>query len=192
MNVIPYVIEREGNGERSYDLNSRLLKDRIIKLTGPVNQQMADIVTSELFYLESQDIKSPIKMYINSEGGEVISGLAIYDVMQHIKCPVMTIVNGLAASMGSVLLTGGTKGMRYAMPNSEIMIHEPSGGSQGKASDMRISMEHMNRMHDNLKKIYVKHTGKSYEEVSDALDHGDNWMTLEEALSFGLIDKIIE
>ena len=192
MNFIPYVIEKEGNGERSYDLNSRLLKDRIIKLTGPVNQQMADIVTSELFYLESQDPKSPIKMYINSEGGEVISGLAIYDVMQHIKCPVMTIVNGLAASMGSVLLTGGSKGMRYAMPNSEIMIHEPSGGSQGKASDMRISMDHMNRMHDNLKKLYVKHTGKSYEEVSEALDHGDNWMTLEEALKFGLIDKIVE
>ena len=192
MNFIPYVIEKEGNGERSYDLNSRLLKDRIIKLTGPVNQQMADIVTSELFYLESQDPKSPIKMYINSEGGEVISGLAIYDVMQHIKCPVMTIVNGLAASMGSVLLTGGSEGMRYAMPNSEIMIHEPSGGSQGKASDMRISMDHMNRMHDNLKKLYVKHTGKSYEEVSEALDHGDNWMTLEEALKFGLIDKIVE
>ena len=191
MNFIPYVIEKEGNGERSYDLNSRLLKDRIIKLTGPVNQQMADIVTSELFYLESQDPKSPIKMYINSEGGEVISGLAIYDVMQHIKCPVMTIVNGLAASMGSVLLTGGSKGMRYAMPNSEIMIHEPSGGSQGKASDMRISMDHMNRMHDNLKKLYVKHTGKSYEEVSEALDHGDNWMTLEEAVKFGLIDKIV-
>lgn len=192
MNFIPYVIEKEGNGERSYDLNSRLLKDRIIKLTGPVNQQMADIVTSELFYLESQDPKSPIKMYINSEGGEVISGLAIYDVMQHVKCPVMTIVNGLAASIGSVLLTGGSKGMRYAMPNSEIMIHEPSGGSQGKASDMRISMDHMNRMHDNLKKLYVKHTGKSYEEVSKALDHGDNWMTLEEALKFGLIDKIVE
>lgn len=190
-NLVPMVIEREGNRERAMDLGSRLLKDRIIKVTGPVHAAMADIITSELLYLESEDPTADIFMYINSPGGEVTSGMAIYDVMQYIKPDVVTIVNGLAASMGSVLLMGGAKGKRKALPHAEIMIHQPSGGAQGKASDCEISLEHLLLTKEKMHELYRKHTGQPLDIVKTALDR-DTWMTPEEAVKFGLIDEIID
>lgn len=187
--LMPMVIEREGNGERAMDLNSRLLKDRIIKVSGPVEPVMADIITSELLFLEAEDPNADITMYINSPGGEVVSGMAIYDIMQYIKPDVTTIVNGMAASMGSVLLMAGTKGKRFAMPNAEIMIHQPSGGSQGKASDMEISWEHMKRTKDKIHELYVKHTDMELADAIQALDR-DTWLTPEEAQELGIIDGI--
>jgi ATP-dependent Clp protease protease subunit len=191
MALMPMVIEREGNGERAMDLNSRLLKERIIKVSSHVEPVMADIITSELLFLEAEDPNADIFMYINSPGGEVVSGMAIYDVMQYIKPDVHTIVNGMAASMGSVLLMAGAKGKRSAMPNAEIMIHQPSGGSQGKASDMEISWEHMKRTKEKMHDLYVKHTNMEYDEVVQALDR-DTWLTPEEALRLGIIDNIIQ
>ena len=189
MSYVPMVIEREGNGERAMDLGSRLLKDRIIMCAGPVDTAMAEIIKMELYYLESEDPTADITMYINSPGGSVVDGMAIYDAMQYIKPDVCTVVNGMAASMGSLLAMAGAKGKRWAMPNAEIMIHQPSGGSQGKASDMEITWEHMKRTKERLHNIYVKHTGKSLEEIVTAMDR-DNWLTPEEAVAFGLIDKI--
>jgi len=188
-NSIPMVIEREGNGERAMDLGSRLLKDRIIMCSGQVNTAMAEVIKMELYYLEAEDPTADITMYINSPGGSVVDGMAIYDAMQYIKPDVCTIVNGLAASMGSLLLMAGAKGKRFALPNAEIMIHQPSGGSEGKASDMEISWEHMKRTKEKLHNLYVKHTGRSLEEIKAAMDR-DNWLTPQEAVDFGLIDAI--
>lgn len=188
-NSIPMVIEREGNGERAMDLGSRLLKDRIIMCSGQVNTAMAEVIKMELYYLEAEDPTADITMYINSPGGSVVDGMAIYDAMQYIKPDVCTIVNGLAASMGSLLLMAGAKGKRFALPNAEIMIHQPSGGSEGKASDMEISWEHMKRTKEKLHNLYVKHTGRSLEEIKTAMDR-DNWLTPQEAVDFGLIDAI--
>ena len=184
------VIEREGNRERAMDIGSRLLKDRIIKVSGPVNDAMADIVTDCLLFLESEDPAADIYMYINSPGGMVTAGMAIYDVMQYIRPDVCTIVNGLAASMGSMLLMGGAKGKRWATPNAEIMVHQPSGGAQGKASDCEISLEHLLSTKERLHKICCHHTGQSIEAVKAAFDR-DKWMTPQEAQDFGIIDKVI-
>jgi ATP-dependent Clp protease protease subunit len=171
------------------DLGSRLLKDRIIMCSGQVNTAMAEVIKMELYYLEAEDPTADITMYINSPGGSVVDGMAIYDAMQYIKPDVCTIVNGLAASMGSLLLMAGAKGKRFALPNAEIMIHQPSGGSEGKASDMEISWEHMKRTKEKLHNLYVEHTGRSLEEIKAAMDR-DNWLTPQEAVDFGLIDAI--
>lgn len=186
---IPMVVEREGNGERAMDLGSRLLKDRIIMCSGEVNTAMAEIIKMELYYLEAEDPTADITMYINSPGGSIVDGMAIYDAMQYIKPDVCTIVNGMAASMGSVLLMAGTKGKRYALPNAEIMIHQPSGGSRGKASDMEISWEHMKSTKEKMHQLYVKHTNMDYDTVVQALDR-DTWITPEEAIEIGLIDAV--
>ena len=191
MALVPMVLVREGNQERAMDLHSRLLEDRIVKVTGPIEPVMADIIISELLYLESEDPTADIFMYINSPGGEVTSGMAIYDVMHYIKPDICTIVNGLAASMGSVLLMAGAKGKRMALPNAEIMIHQPSGGSQGKASDMEISWEHMKLTKEKMHDLYVKHTGQDLDTVMTALDR-DTWFTPEKAKEFGIIDQVIK
>ena len=188
---VPVVIEQEGKGERSYDLFSRLLKDRIVRIDGEITATMASVVTSELLFLESQDPNADITMYINSPGGDVCAGMAIYDVMNYIKPDVRTVVNGRAMSMGSILLAGGTPGKRHALPNSEIMIHQPSGGSQGKATDMEISWEEMKKCKDKIICFYIEHcnNNKTYEEIEKDIKD-DNFMTPEEALEYGLIDSI--
>ena len=188
---VPVVIEQEGKGERSYDLFSRLLKDRIVRIDGEITAAMASIVTSELLFLESQDPNTDITMYINSPGGDVCAGMAIYDVMNYIKPDVRTVVNGRAMSMGSILLAGGTPGKRHALPNAEIMIHQPSGGSQGKATDMEISWEEMKKCKDKIIRFYIEHcnNNKTYEEIEKDIKD-DNFMTPEEALEYGLIDSI--
>ena len=188
---VPVVIEQEGKGERSYDLFSRLLKDRIVRIDGEITAAIASIVTSELLFLESQDPNADITMYINSPGGDVCAGMAIYDVMNYIKPDVRTVVNGRAMSMGSILLAGGTPGKRHALPNAEIMIHQPSGGSQGKATDMEISWEEMKKCKDKIIRFYIEHcnNNKTYEEIEKDIKD-DNFMTPEEALKYGLIDSI--
>ena len=188
---VPVVIEQEGKGERSYDLFSRLLKDRIVRIDGEITAAMASIVTSELLFLESQDPNADITMYINSPGGDVCAGMAIYDVMNYIKPDVRTVVNGRAMSMGSILLAGGTPGKRHALPNAEIMIHQTSGGSQGKATDMEISWEEMKKCKDKIIRFYIEHcnNNKTYEEIEKDIKD-DNFMTPEEALKYGLIDSI--
>ena len=191
MALIPMVLEREGNAERSYDLYSRLLKDRIIWVQGPVEPAMANIIKAELLFLESEDPDADITMYIDSPGGEVTTGLGIYDTMQYIKPDVSTICVGMAASMGSLLLMGGTKGKRYALPHAEIMIHQPSGGAQGKESDVEIQYKQLQKCKEMLTNLYVKHTGHSYEELLKDMDR-DHFMTPEEAKEYGLIDQIIE
>lgn len=191
MALIPMVLEREGNTERSYDLYSRLLKDRIIWVQGAVEPAMANIIKAELLFLESEDPDADITMYIDSPGGEVTTGLGIYDTMQYIKPDVSTICVGMAASMGSLLLMGGTKGKRYALPHAEIMIHQPSGGAQGKESDVEIQYKQLQKCKEMLTNLYVKHTGHSYEELLKDMDR-DHFMTPEEAKEYGLIDAIIE
>lgn len=188
---VPVVIEQEGKGERSYDLFSRLLKDRIVRIDGEVTAAMASIVTSELLFLESQDPNADITMYINSPGGDVCAGMAILDVMNYIQPDVCTVVNGRAMSMGSVLLAGGTPGKRHALPNAEIMIHQPSGGTQGKATDMEISWNEMKKCKNKIIRFYMEHcnNGKSYEEIEKDIKD-DNFMTAQEALEYGLIDSI--
>lgn len=194
---VPMVLKRTVDGERSYDLVSRLLEDRIIMFTGEVNADTAQIAIAELLYLASVDESKDITMYINSPGGSVIDGLAIYDTMQFIKPDVRTIVVGMAASMGSILLSGGAKGKRAALPNAEIMIHQPSGGSKGMASDMEIAWKHMERCKEKLTKYLVKNSGRNpenpddYNKVLADMDR-DYWMSAEEALEYGLIDKIIQ
>jgi len=187
----PSVIQQEARGERVYDLPSRLLRDRIIFVTGQVEDTMASSICMQLLFLEAENPKKEISMYINSPGGVVTSGLSIYDTMQFIRCPVSTIVMGQAASMGSLLAVGGTKDMRYALPNATIMVHQPSGGFQGQVTDIMIHAKNVERIKKRLNEIYVKHTGRSLKEVEDALER-DNFMTAEEALKFGHIDKIIE
>jgi ATP-dependent Clp protease protease subunit len=190
MATIPYVIEQNSRGERSYDLYSRLLKDRIIFLGEEVNETTAQIVIAELLFLESQDPDKDIHMYINSPGGMVTAGLGIYDTMQYIKCDVSTICVGLAASMGSFLLAGGTKGKRFALPNSEILIHQPSGGTQGQATEIQIAAENILKTKERLSKILSANTGQPYEKIIEDTDR-DHYMSAEEALDYGIIDKII-
>lgn len=190
-NLIPNVRERSSDGERVYDIYSRLLEDRIIMLDGEVNDHTASIVTAELLYLESKS-NTDITIYINSPGGSISAGLAIYDTMQYIKCDVSTIVTGLAASMGSLLLTAGAKGKRFALPNAEIMIHQPliAGGLSGQCTDIMIRAENLMRTRDKVEKIMALHTGKTIEEIHSACER-DNFLSAEDAVKFGLIDSII-
>ncbi len=191
MALVPYVIEQTNRGERSYDIFSRLLNDRIIVLSDEVNDATASLVVAQLLYLEGQDSEKDISLYINSPGGSVTAGMAIYDTMQYIKCDVSTICIGLAASMGAFLLSSGAKGKRFALPHSEIMIHQPSGGAQGQATDIKIVADHILRTKQTLNKILAENTGKSIEEIARDTER-DNFMTAEEALKYGLVDKVIE
>ena len=188
---IPYVIEQTGRGERSYDIYSRLLKDRIIFLGSEVVDDVANSIVAQMLFLESEDPEKDINLYINSPGGSVTAGLAIYDTMQYIKPQVSTICVGLAASMGAILLAGGAKGKRLALPNAEIMIHQPLGGARGQASDIEIQAKNIIRTKERMNKILASHTGQDFETIARDTDR-DNYMTAEEALSYGLIDKIIE
>lgn len=188
-NFIPYVVEQTGSGERSYDIFSRLLKERIIFLGTPVTDASAELIIAQMLFLEGEDPDKDIQFYINSPGGSVSAGLAIYDTMQFIKCDVSTICVGLAASMGSFLLAGGTKGKRYSLPNSEILIHQPLGGTEGQASDIAIQAAHMAFTKEKLSRILSENTGQSYEKILADTDR-DNWMTPEQAKEYGIIDKI--
>ena len=188
---IPYVIEQTGRGERSYDIYSRLLKDRIIFLGSEIVDDVANSVVAQLLFLESEDPDKDINLYINSPGGSVTAGLAIYDTMQYIKPQVSTICVGLAASMGAILLAGGAKGKRLALPNAEIMIHQPLGGARGQASDIEIQAKNIIKTKERMNRILAFHTGQDYKTVARDTDR-DNYMTAEEALKYGLIDKIIE
>ncbi|MBU3655740.1 MAG: ATP-dependent Clp protease proteolytic subunit [Alphaproteobacteria bacterium] len=188
--LIPIVIEQTARGERSFDIYSRLLKERIIFLVGPVNDAVSSVVCAQLLFLESENPNKEIFFYINSPGGVVTSGLAIYDTMQYIKCPVATVCMGQACSMGSLLLTAGEKGKRYALPNARIMIHQPSGGAQGQATDIEIQAREILLLRERLTQIYVDHTGQKFEAVSQALER-DKFMSPTEALKFGLIDEVI-
>ncbi len=189
-NLIPMVVEQTSRGERAYDIYSRLLKERIIFLTGMVEDQIASLICAQLLYLESENPNKDISIYINSTGGSVTSGMAIYDTMQYIKPDISTVCIGQAASMGSLLLAAGTKGKRYVLPNSRIMVHQPSGGVQGQASDIQIHANEILALRENLNKIYVKHTGQDIKKIEEYLDR-DSFLGPEEAKSFGLIDKIV-
>lgn len=191
MSLIPYVVEQTSRGERSYDIFSRLLNDRIVFLGEEVTDVSANIVVAQLLYLESQDPDKDIQFYINSPGGSVTAGMAIYDTMQYIKCDVSTICIGLAASMGAFLLSSGAKGKRLALPNSEIMIHQPSGGFQGQATDISIHAENILRIKENLNRILAENTGKPIDTVREACER-DNFMSAQQAMEFGLIDKVIK
>ncbi len=191
MALVPYVVEQTNRGERQYDIFSRLLNDRIIVLSDEVNDATASLVVAQLLYLEGQDSEKDISLYINSPGGSVSAGLAIYDTMQYIKCDVSTICMGMAASMGAFLLSSGAKGKRYALPNSEIMIHQPSGGAQGQASDIKITAEHILRTRDRLNKILAENTGKPVETIAVDTER-DNWLTAQEAMEYGLVDKVLD
>ena len=190
-NLIPMVVEQTNRGERAYDIYSRLLKERIIFLTGPVNDSVASVITAQLLFLESENPKKEISFYINSPGGLVTSGLGIYDTIQYIKPPVSTLCIGQASSMGSFLLAAGEKGKRYSLPNSRIMVHQPSAGYQGQATDIEIHAKEILALKERLNKIYSKHTKKSETEIKKALER-DNFMTPSEAKDFGLIDEVVE
>ena len=187
---IPYVIEKTSSGERSYDIYSRLLQDRIIFLTGEVNDDVASLLVSQLLFLESQDSEKDVQFYINSPGGSVSAGFAIYDIMNYIKCDVSTICMGLAASMGAFLLSGGTKGKRFALPNAEVMIHQPSGGAKGQETEIRIVAEQILKTRSRLNEILAANTGKPLEQIQADTER-DNYMTAQEAKDYGLIDDII-
>ncbi len=191
MSLVPYVVEQTNRGERSYDIFSRLLNDRIIMLNEEVNSTTASLVVAQLLYLEGQDPNKDISLYINSPGGSVTDGLAIYDTMQYIKCDVSTICMGMAASMGAFLLAAGTKGKRYALPNSDIMIHQPSGGARGQATDIEIHTKHILHTKQKLNEILAANTGQPVEVVAADTER-DNFMTAQQALEYGLIDKVIE
>ena len=191
MSLVPYVVEQTNRGERSYDIFSRLLNDRIIILNEEVNNASAGVVVAQLLYLEGQDPEKDISLYINSPGGVITDGMAIYDTMQYIKCDVSTICLGMAASMGAFLLAAGAKGKRFALPNSEIMIHQPSGGAQGQATDISIHANHILRVKDKLNRILSEKTGQPLEVIARDTER-DNFMTAQEALEYGLIDKVIE
>ncbi len=191
MSVIPYVIEQTSRGERSYDIFSRLLNDRIIILNDEVNNVSAGLVVAQLLYLEGQDPSKDISLYINSPGGSVTDGMAIYDTMQYIKCDVSTICMGMAASMGAFLLSAGTPGKRYALPNADIMIHQPSGGAQGQATDIEIHTKHILHTKKKLNEILAQNTGQPLEVIARDTER-DNFMTAQQALEYGLIDKVIE
>ena len=190
-NLIPMVVEQSNRGERAYDIYSRLLKERIIFLVGPVNDSVSTLVTAQLLYLESENPKKEISFYINSPGGLVTSGLGIYDTMQYIKPPVSTLCIGQASSMGSFLLAAGEKGKRFSLPNSRIMVHQPSAGYQGQATDIEIHAKEIMSLKDRLNKIYSSHTKKSESEIKKALER-DNFMNANEAKDFGLIDEVVE
>ena len=190
MSFVPYVVEQTSRGERSYDIFSRLLNDRIIMLNGEVNDASASVVIAQMLYLEGQDPDKDINFYINSPGGSVSAGMAIYDTMQYIKCDVSTICMGMAASMGAFLLSAGAKGKRLALPNSEIMIHQPLGGAQGQATEILIAAKHIERTRTNLNRILSENTGKSLEEIERDTER-DNFMTAQEAMEYGLVDKVI-
>jgi ATP-dependent Clp protease, protease subunit len=187
----PSVIQQEARGERTYDLPSRLLRERIIFMTGQVEDTMAASICMQLLFLEAENPKKEISMYINSPGGAVTAGLSIYDTMQFIKCPVSTIVMGQAASMGSLLSTAGAKDLRFALPHASIMVHQPSGGYQGQVTDIMIHAQYVEKLKRRLNEIYVKHSGRTIKEIETALER-DNFMTAAEAKDFGLIDKVIE
>ena len=191
MSLVPYVIEQTSHGERSYDIYSRLLKDRIVFLSEEVNDVTASLVVAQLLFLESEDPKKDISFYINSPGGSVTAGMAIYDTMQYIKCDVSTICVGLAASMGAFLLAGGTKGKRMALTNAEIMIHQPSGGARGQATEIQIVAENILKTKKKLNEMLAANTGKPIEQVEKDTDR-DNYMSAQEALEYGIIDKVIE
>ena len=191
MSLVPTVIESTSRGERAFDIYSRLLKDRIIFLGVEVNDVTASLVVAQILFLESEDPTKDINLYINSPGGSVVAGMAIYDTMQYVKCDVSTICMGMAASMGAFLLAGGTKGKRYALPNAEIMIHQPSGGAQGQASDIKIVAEQILKTKQKLNKILAENTNQPIEVIERDTER-DNYMSAEEALSYGLIDKVIE
>lgn len=188
--LIPTVIDKVGGQERAYDIYSRLLEDRVIFLWDAIDSAVANTVIAQLLYLEKVDAKAPITMYVNSPGGHVTAGLAIYDTMQYVKCPVITVAMGLAASMGSIILCGGEKGKRYSLPHAEIMIHQPLGGAEGQATDIMLAAKHIEKTGKILYKILAKHTGQTLEQVEKDCDR-DNFMTAEDALKYGLIDKII-
>lgn len=191
MPLVPYVIEQIGHGERSYDIFSRLLKDRIVFLGEEIDEHMASLVVAQLLFLEAEDSEKDICIYINSPGGSVSAGMAIYDTMKYIKPDVSTICVGMAASMGAFLLSAGTKGKRYALPNSEIMIHQPLGGMQGQAEDMRIQAEHILKIRDKMNKIMSGNTGQPIDRIEKDVDR-DNYMSAEEAKTYGLIDDVLE
>ncbi len=189
MALVPYVVEQTNRGERQYDIFSRLLNDRTIVLSDEVNDATASLVVARLLYLERQDSEKDISLYINSPGGSVSAGLAIYDTMQYIKCDVSTICMGMAASMGAFLLSSGAKGKRFALPNSEIMIHQPLGGAQGQATDIKIAAEHILRTRDKLNKILAENTGKPVEQIAIDTER-DNWLSAQEAMDYGIVDKV--
>ncbi|MBO1678321.1 ATP-dependent Clp endopeptidase proteolytic subunit ClpP [Bittarella massiliensis (ex Durand et al. 2017)] len=191
MSLVPMVVEQTSRGERSYDIYSRLLNDRIVMLCDEVNDQTASLVVAQLLYLEGQDPDKDIMLYINSPGGSVTAGLAIYDTMNYIKCDVSTTCIGMAASMGAFLLSSGAKGKRFALPNSEIMIHQPSGGSQGQATDIKIQAEHILRIKKRLNEILAKNTGQPLEVIEQDTER-DNFKSAQEAVEYGLVDKVIE
>ena len=188
-NFIPYVIEQTGTGERSYDIFSRLLKERIIFLGDQVTDTSAELIVAQMLFLEGEDPEKDIQFYINSPGGSISAGMAIYDTMQFVKCDVSTICVGMAASMGSFLLAGGTKGKRYSLPHSEILIHQPLGGTEGQASDIAIQAAHMAAVKERMNRLLAQNTGQPYEKIVRDTDR-DNWMTPEQALEYGLIDRI--
>ncbi|WP_054739009.1 ATP-dependent Clp endopeptidase proteolytic subunit ClpP [Cellulosilyticum ruminicola] len=191
MSLVPMVVEQTNRGERSYDIYSRLLKDRIIILGDEVNQVTANLVVAQLLFLEAEDPDKDIMLYINSPGGSISAGMAIYDTMNYIKCDVSTICMGMAASMGAFLLAGGTKGKRLALPNAEIMIHQPLGGAKGQATDIQITAEHIIRIKKRMNTMMAEFTGQDYETICNDTER-DNYMTAEEALKYGLIDRVIE
>ncbi|MBQ4332930.1 MAG: ATP-dependent Clp endopeptidase proteolytic subunit ClpP [Clostridia bacterium] len=191
MSFVPYVVEQTSRGERSYDIFSRLLNDRIIMLSDEVNDTTASLVVAQLLYLEGQDPDKDIHLYINSPGGSISAGMAIYDTMQYIKCDVSTICVGLAASMGSFLLAAGTKGKRLALPNSEIMIHQPLGGAKGQASDIKIQADHILYVRNRMNRMLSEMTGQPIEVIERDTDR-DNWMTADDAVRYGIVDKVVE
>ncbi|MDO4397969.1 MAG: ATP-dependent Clp endopeptidase proteolytic subunit ClpP [Oscillospiraceae bacterium] len=191
MALVPYVIEQTNRGERSYDIFSRLLDDRIIVLSDEVNDATASIIVAQLLYLEGQDPEKDISFYINSPGGSISSGFAIYDTMRYIKCDVSTICMGMAASMGAFLLSSGTKGKRYVLPNAEVMIHQPLGGAQGQATEILIAADHIKKSRQRINSILAENTGRSIEEITRDTER-DNWLSAEEALNYGLVDKILD
>ena len=190
MSLVPYVIEQTSRGERSYDIFSRLLKERIIFLGEEVNDTTASLVVAQMLFLEAEDPDKDIHLYINSPGGSVTAGMAIYDTMQYLKCDVSTMCIGMAASMGAFLLAGGTKGKRLALPNAEIMIHQPLGGAQGQATEIKIAARHIQRTKEKLNRLLAQNTGRSYEEIAADTER-DNWKTAEEAMAYGLIDRVV-
>ena len=190
MSLIPYVVEQTSRGERSYDIYSRLLKERIIFLDTEVNDASASVIVAQMLFLEAEDPEKDIQFYINSPGGSISAGMAIYDTMNYIKCDVSTMCMGMAASMGAFLLAGGTKGKRFALPNAEIMIHQPSGGAQGQATEIEINAKHILRIRERMNRLMAENTGQSYEVVAADTER-DNWKTAEEAMAYGLIDQVV-
>ena len=190
MSLIPYVVEQTSRGERSYDIYSRLLKERIIFLDTEVNDASASVIVAQMLFLEAEDPEKDIQFYINSPGGSISAGMAIYDTMNYIKCDVSTMCMGMAASMGAFLLAGGTKGKRFALPNAEIMIHQPSGGAQGQATEIEINAKHILRIRERMNRLMAENTGQPYEVVAADTER-DNWKTAEEAMAYGLIDKVV-